>query len=117
MMTKDDFLKRLDELKQTSRVMATAYISMFMIILALLWWELHHPTAPWIRTMAFPVFVALVLVQAFFLKWIVRAMLRRHGLLCPECGKPLTKPPVKMQGSTGTCGNCGAVVIKPELRS
>jgi hypothetical protein len=115
-MTKEEFIGSLNKLKREALVFLPVWIAIYLGVIAGLsplqrWLGTHQSTA-WIANLLLPALILVLAGNVIFLKWDVKRRLRKHGLLCPSCGKALTKPPVKLVDDTGRCGSCGAVVFE-----
>ena len=115
-MTKDEFIDRLKTLRREAMIFLPAWVFIYLSAILAIGptqrWLGHHQSTAWLANLVLPALIILLVSNVAFLKWDVKRRLRKHGLLCPACGKPLTKPPVKLEGSTGKCGSCGAVVFE-----
>ena len=112
MMTRDEFAQRLDKLRRDGPVFVGCYLLMVAAIIFGFRLLIHGPLGLKIIAIELPLILVIVMAQPFVLKMGVKILLRKQGLLCPACGKPLTKPPLKLEGNTGKCGSCGAVVFE-----
>lgn len=111
-MTKDEYARKLDALRRDGLTTVLVYLGLILAVGSALWWVSHLSTGQWssiIQPVACLVFIAAVPAMG---KRVVNSSLRKHGLLCPDCNKALTKPPVKLEGSVGRCGRCGAVIFE-----
>jgi len=115
-MTRDEFIDRLKALKREATIFLPACLIVYLGAMAGVGpaqrWLANHQSTARLANLVLPALIVLLVINVAFLKWDVKRRLRKHGLLCPACGKPLTKPPVRLVDSTGTCGSCGAVVFE-----
>jgi hypothetical protein len=116
MMTRDEFVDRLKALRREALKFLPVCLIVYLGALAAVGpaerWLEKHPSTAWMANLVLPAVIVLIFCNVAFLKWDVKRRLRKYGLLCPACGKPLTKPAVKLEGFTGKCGSCGAVVFE-----
>ncbi len=117
-MTKQEFIdSRAAALRRARIVIGPALVLYLALFVGTL--QLYQVIAPRGNGRSNPLVAAVVIALPTLsfgaaLHWLNRRRVRRFGLICPACGKPLTEVIGQIAVATGRCANCGASVFEAD---
>jgi hypothetical protein len=114
-MTRSDFLARRDAFEKEARRFALIWNGLFFSVLLaclpLAAWISEQKLGPWLPASFLLVFFGFLIGNAPLLKWIIKRQTSKCGLICANCGEPLTRGAGRITVATGKCGFCEADVF------
>jgi hypothetical protein len=114
-MTKQEFIHRNKAWKQsTGRIGAVGVICFFCILGIMAAIDNHQQRNGWSSKIdsllgLLTFFLLVSLLPLVF--WFQKRQLKRFGMICPNCGKPLVGRNGNVVVATGNCGSCGEAVF------
>ncbi len=115
-MTKNEFITRLCAAKRQDRIVTTIWLVVFFGVLfgnlPLTKWLQHHQSKVWMSTVYLPVFFGFLIGNLVLTIWLTKRRIRKFGLLCPACGKPLVQATAQIAIATGNCGHCSKAIFE-----
>ena len=116
-MTKQEFIEKRTAAIRQARIIAGPAFALYLALMMGGFWLCVYVTPQSasknyrLLLMAIVVFPPLIAFAMLF-RWINERRVRRFGLLCPDCRKPLTEMAGQIAVATGHCGECGASVFQ-----
>lgn len=110
-MNKEEFLMRQQAARREENIVSIIWLIVFFGVLfgniPLAKWMDHHKPAPWIQVTYGLIFFSFLLGNLVLMIWTIKRRVRKYGLNCPSCDKPLTATTGQIAVATGKCGHCG----------
>jgi hypothetical protein len=113
-MTRDELISRQRAMAVSSDHWALGYFVMYFAFLLACWrvaTYMDDQAARWLRTLFGIVVISVLFGSIPLLFWFRKWQLRRFGVVCPSCGKPLVGAPGQTALATGSCAHCKEKVL------
>jgi hypothetical protein len=88
-----------------------SFIGVLLACLPLAGWINGQKLGPWLPASFLLAFFGFLIGNAPLLKWIIKHQTSKYGLICRNCGEPLTGSAGRNTVATGKCGFCEADVF------
>jgi hypothetical protein len=108
-MTRDEFISAYKKLRKQSTIVAVLYlVTCACIVLAaiLLAMFMEKNDARHWASIIVAVYIFILLATFPALIWLPKHTIKKYGLFCPHCKKPLVRMFIEIAMATGHCGNC-----------
>ena len=116
MTTKEDFMARMNASKRDAKtsdiILGTIFLAIMISNIPLAVWVDHHPLGEWMQVVyacTLTSYIIGILIVAF---WFNMRRMRKYGLVCSDCGKPLVQISGQIAVATGKCCHCGAAIFE-----
>jgi hypothetical protein len=116
MTTKDDFLARQSAANCEKERFYKIWIPIFFALLfgnvAIAAWIDSHKPAIWIQAVYGCLLFGFIVGNLVLLVMVGKRRIRKYGLVCPACDKPLVRRVGQFVVATGKCGHCGDTIFQ-----
>jgi hypothetical protein len=113
-MTKQELISRQKAMTRRILVVLIVFFGLLLANVPLgIFMDIKKP-ATWIQVLYGAAFFGFLIGSVLLSIWLQKRELRRFGLHCPSCGKPLIGIIGQIAVATGACGHCGERVLSDE---